>query len=115
MGWRGGLVRRRPHWREGRWRLRLAPIAAGEDNRGEGGSKSGNSSGLAGLTMEGENGDDNGQKHAEEGRGGSVAGVDERRLTWPCAEESEGEKKRGEHGGVGQLSFERRRGDAGEG
>jgi hypothetical protein len=63
--------------------------------------------------MEGENGD--GRKHVEEGRGGSVAGVDERRLAWPCAEEREGEKKRGEHSGVAQLSFERRRGEAGEG
>jgi hypothetical protein len=40
--------------------------------------------------------DGSGQKRTGEGRGGSVAGVDERRFSWPCAEESEGgEKKRG--------------------
>jgi hypothetical protein len=33
----------------------------------------------------GENGDGGGRKHVEEGRGGSVAGVDERRLARPCA------------------------------
>jgi hypothetical protein len=46
-------------------------------------------------------GDGGGRKCAGEGRGGSVAGVDERRLAWPCAEESKGEKKSGECGGVG--------------
>jgi hypothetical protein len=45
----------------------------------------------------------NGQKHAGEGRSGSVAGVDERRVAWPCMEESEGGKRRGKHGGVGWL------------
>jgi hypothetical protein len=48
-------------------------------------------------------GDGNNQKCTGEGRCGSVAGVDKRRLAWSCAEESEGEKKRGERGGVGQL------------
>jgi hypothetical protein len=51
----------------------------------------------------GGDGDGGGQKCAMEGRGGSVAGVDERRLAWPCAEESEGEKRRGERRGVGRL------------
>jgi hypothetical protein len=37
------------------------------------------------------------------GRGGSVAGVDERWLAWLCVEDSEGGKRRGEHGGVGWL------------
>jgi hypothetical protein len=32
-------------------------------------------------------------RNASEGRGGSVAGVDERRVAWPCAEESEGGKR----------------------
>jgi hypothetical protein len=44
----------------------------------------------------GGDGDDGDRKCAEEGHGGSVAGVDERWLTWPSAEESEGEKRRGE-------------------
>jgi hypothetical protein len=33
---------------------------------------------LVGLTVEGENGDDDGRKHAEEGHGGSVADTDVR-------------------------------------
>jgi hypothetical protein len=49
---------------------------------------------LAGLTVEGGNSDCDGQKRAEEGCGGSVAGVDERRLAWTCAEESEGVKEK---------------------
>jgi hypothetical protein len=56
-----------------------------------------------GLTVGQGDGDDGGQKCTGEGRGGLVTGVDERRLAWPCAEESEGEKRRGERGGVGQL------------
>jgi hypothetical protein len=52
--------------------------------------------GWVGLTMGGGDGDDGDRKCAEEGHGGSVAGVDERWLTWPSAEESEGEKRRGE-------------------
>jgi hypothetical protein len=54
-----------------------------------------------GLTVGEKNGD--GQKRAGEGRGGSVAGVDERHIAWSCAEESEGEKRRGEQGGIGLL------------
>jgi hypothetical protein len=46
----GGSVRRRPHRREGGRRLRLA---TGEDERGEGGSKTGNGGGLVGLTVGG--------------------------------------------------------------
>jgi hypothetical protein len=42
----------------------------------------------------GGNDDDGSRKCVEEGHNGSVAGVDERRLAWPCAEESEGEKMR---------------------
>jgi hypothetical protein len=49
---------------------------------------------LVGLTMGGGGSDDDGHKHTEESRGGSVTGVDERRLTWPWAEESKGEKKK---------------------
>jgi hypothetical protein len=88
--WRGGEAarcggaRRRPHRREGRWRLRLAPGAAREDEGGEGGSKSGNGGGLVGLSIGGGDGDDDGRKHAEMGHGGSVASVDERWLAWPC-------------------------------
>jgi hypothetical protein len=48
-------------------------------------------------------GGDGGRKRVGEGRGGSVAGVDERRVAWPCTEESEGGKRRGKHGGVGRL------------
>jgi hypothetical protein len=68
---RCGDVRRRPHRREGRWRLQLAPRAAREDERGEGGSKSGNGGRLVGLTVEGGGGDGDGggRKRAEEGRG----------------------------------------------
>jgi hypothetical protein len=51
----------------------------------------------------GKNGDDSGRKHAGEGHGGSVAGVDERWVAWPCMKESEGGKRRGEHGDVGRL------------
>jgi hypothetical protein len=36
---RCGGARRGPHWREGRRQLRLAPGAAGEDERGEGSPK----------------------------------------------------------------------------
>jgi hypothetical protein len=32
-----------------------------------------------------------------------AAGEDKRRLAWPCTEDSEGEKRRGECGGVGWL------------
>jgi hypothetical protein len=78
-------VRRHPHRREGQRRHQLALRATEEDERGEG-PKSGNGGGLVGLTMEG-------GKRAEEGRGGSIAGVDERWLAWPCTEECEGEKK----------------------
>jgi hypothetical protein len=81
VGWSNG-ARRRPCRREGWLRLRLAPGAAGEDKRGQGGSKSENDG---------------------EWVGGSVADVDERWLAWPCAEESEGEKRRGDRGGVGRL------------
>jgi hypothetical protein len=58
-----------------------------------------------GLTVGvgGGDGDDSGQKRVGEGCGGSVASVDERRVAWLCMEESEGGKKRGEHGGVGRL------------
>jgi hypothetical protein len=73
---RCGGARWCPHRREGRWQLRLAPGVAGEDEGGEGGSKSGNGGGLAGLTVEGENGDGGGRKCVG-GRGSSVAGVDE--------------------------------------
>jgi hypothetical protein len=51
----------------------------------------------------GANGDGSGRKCTEEGRGGSVTGVDKRRLAWPCVEESEGEKRRGERGGIRRL------------
>jgi hypothetical protein len=44
-------------------------------------------------------GDDGGQKHTEEGHGGSVASVDERWLAWPCTEESRAEEKRARCGG----------------
>jgi hypothetical protein len=52
----------------------------------------------------GGDGDSGGQKCVGEGCGGGlVTGVDERRLAWPCAEESEVEKRRGERGGVERL------------
>jgi hypothetical protein len=71
---RCGGARRRPHRREGRWCLRLAPGAAGEDERGEGGSKMGNGCELVGLTGGGGgDGDGSGRKCAGEGRGGLVA------------------------------------------
>jgi hypothetical protein len=44
--------------------------------------------------VEGGNSDCDGQKRVEEGCGGSVAGVDERRLAWTCTEESEGVKEK---------------------
>jgi hypothetical protein len=47
--------------------------------------------------------DDGGQKCVGEGRSGSIAGVDERQLAWPCAEENEGEKRRGERDDIGRL------------
>jgi hypothetical protein len=47
VGQSGG-ARRRPHRREGRRRLRLAPGATGEDEGGEGGSKMKNGGGLGG-------------------------------------------------------------------
>jgi hypothetical protein len=55
-----------------------------------------------GLGLE-HHGDGGGRKCVGEGCGGWVAGVDERRLAWPCAEESEGEKRRGERSDVGWL------------
>jgi hypothetical protein len=73
---RCGGVWRCPHRREGRWRLRLAPGVAGEDEGGEGDFKSGNGGGLAGLTVEGGNGDGGGRKCVG-GRGSSGTGVDE--------------------------------------
>jgi hypothetical protein len=94
---RCGGARRRPHQRESGRRLQLAPGATREDEGGEGSSKSGNGGGLVGLT--GGGGDGGGQKRTEEGHGGSVASVDERRLAWPCAEESRGEEKRARRGG----------------
>jgi hypothetical protein len=48
---RCGGARRRPHRREGQRQLQLALEAAGEDERGEGGSKMGNGGGLVGLTV----------------------------------------------------------------
>jgi hypothetical protein len=54
----------------------------------------GNGGGLVGLTVGGGDGDDGGRKCAEEGRSGSVADVDERRLAGPGVEESEGGGKR---------------------
>jgi hypothetical protein len=48
VGQSGGSVRRRPHEREGRRWLRLAPGATGEDEGGEGGSKMENGGGLGG-------------------------------------------------------------------
>jgi hypothetical protein len=89
---RCGGARWRPHRREGRGRLRLAPGATREDERGEGGSKSKNGGGWVGLTVGG--GDGGGQKCAGEGHSGSIVGMDERRLAWPYAEEGEGEKER---------------------
>jgi hypothetical protein len=95
MGRNSGSAWRRPHRREGRRRLRLAPGAAGEDEGGEGGLKMENGGGLGGSHHWGKNGDGGIWKHVGEGRGGSIAGVDERRFAWPCGEESEGgEKKR---------------------
>jgi hypothetical protein len=71
-----------------------------------------------GLTV-GKNSNDGCRKRAGVGRGGSVAGVDERRVAWPCTEESEGGKRRGEHGGVGRLfeaeAARQRRGVRGDG
>jgi hypothetical protein len=54
--------------------MRLAPGATGEDEGGEGGSKTGSGGGLVGLTMGGGggNGDGGGRKSVGEGRGGSV-------------------------------------------
>jgi hypothetical protein len=58
-GWRDDGVERRlgarwhPHQREGRRRLWLAPRAVREDERGEGGSKTGNEGRLVGLTVGG--------------------------------------------------------------
>jgi hypothetical protein len=46
-----------------------------------------------GLTVGGGDSDGGGRKRAGEGRGGSVAFVDERRVAWPCAKESEGGKR----------------------
>jgi hypothetical protein len=37
------------------------------------------------------------------GKMAMAASVDERRVAWPCTEESEGGKRRVKHGGVGQL------------
>jgi hypothetical protein len=55
--------RRRLRRSEGRWRLRLAPGAASEDEGGEDGSKTGNGGGLVGLTVGGGgDGDSGGQK-----------------------------------------------------
>jgi hypothetical protein len=51
----------------------------------------------------GGDGDGGGRKYAGEGHSGSVVGVDERQLAWPCAEESEGEKRRGERDDVRRL------------
>jgi hypothetical protein len=51
----------------------------------------------------GGDGDGGDRKYAGEGRSGSVVGVDERQLAWPCAEESEGEKRRGERDDVRRL------------
>jgi hypothetical protein len=65
--------------------------------------------------VEGGNGNGGGQKHAEEGRGGSVAGVDERRLAWPCAEESEGGRKEGAARWLALLKWRRTRQWRGEG
>jgi hypothetical protein len=48
-------------------------------------------------------GDSDGRKCTREGRGGSVASVDERRFAWPCAEEIGGEKRRGERGDIERL------------
>jgi hypothetical protein len=50
-GQSSGSVRQRPHQREGRRCLWLAVGATGEDERGEGGSKSENGSGWVGLTV----------------------------------------------------------------
>jgi hypothetical protein len=58
----------------------MAPRAAREDGRGEGGSKSENGGRWVGLTVGQGDGDDGGQKCTGEGRGGSVASVDERQL-----------------------------------
>jgi hypothetical protein len=46
-----------------------------------------------GGSHHGGDGDDSGQKRAGEGRGGSVAGMDETRFACPWAEESEGGRK----------------------
>jgi hypothetical protein len=54
MWWHdGGAERWRPRRREGRRRLWLTPGAVGEDERGEGGSKSKNGGGWVGLTVGG--------------------------------------------------------------
>jgi hypothetical protein len=45
------------------------------------------------VSLWGGGGDSGGRKSTGEGHGGSVAGVDERQVTWPCMEESEGGKK----------------------
>jgi hypothetical protein len=56
-------------------------------------------------------GDGGGRKRAEEGRGGSVTGADERRLTWLYAEKSGGG---GRKEGATVGSFEAEAGEAGE-
>jgi hypothetical protein len=49
-----------------------------------------------------ENGGGLGGSH-HRGKMAMAASVDERRVAWPCTEESEGGKRRVKHGGVGQL------------
>jgi hypothetical protein len=51
----------------------------------------------------GKNDNDGDRKCTGEGCGGLVTGVDERQVTWPHTEESEGGKRRGEHGSVEWL------------
>jgi hypothetical protein len=71
--------------------------------------------------VEGGNGDDGGRKCVETAATQSAAWTRSGKRKGACdarvavVEESEGEKKRGERDGVERLSFERRRGEAGEG
>jgi hypothetical protein len=112
---RCGGARHRPCRTEGRRQLQLAPGATEEDVRGEGGSKSGNGGGLAGLTVGGD-GDGGGRKTCRGGPRwlGRWRGREAACLAFARRRVRE-RKKRGERGGVGRLSFEWRRGEAGEG
>jgi hypothetical protein len=119
--WRGGEAarcggaRRGPHRREGQRRLRLAPGATGRTREVRAAPNREISTdwwvspwrGKTATTTVG-----NTPRRATVARSPTQTWG---RLDWPWVKESEGEKKGGERGSIRQLSFERRRGEAGEG